>query len=225
MGFAWTPHGQDPQPAGISGEIHYADRPPMIPLRSAYEALLLCLLAGHLVLPCRAQSLPQELPSIIDQHCVACHDGETNESNLDLLSLTEQPITSESLEIWIKVHDRVHTGEMPPAGEPRLDESSLKRFLPTTAEPIIETEQRMLAETGRSIKRRLNRYEYENSVRDLLSLPYLKIKDSLPEDRVAHGYNKSGGVGPSSNLVVLCKLTTYHAQKHKRAGRRHVAHT
>ena len=118
---------------------------------------------------------------------MACHDGEAKEGNLDLLSLKLQPITPDSLETWIKVYDRVQTGEMPPAGELRLDKASLNKFLAPLAEQIIASERRMLAETGRSIKRRLNRYEYENSVRDLLSLPHLQIRDSLPEDRVAHG--------------------------------------
>jgi Protein of unknown function (DUF1592)/Protein of unknown function (DUF1588)/Protein of unknown function (DUF1587)/Protein of unknown function (DUF1585)/Protein of unknown function (DUF1595)/Planctomycete cytochrome C len=180
----------------------------MKPSHSAKRVVFLCLVASHLALECRAQSFPSEMTKIIDQHCVACHDGEAKEGNPDLLSLTKQPITPDSLETWIKVHDRVQTGEMPPAGEPRLSESSLNRFLTSVAEQIVETERRMLAETGRSIKRRLNRYEYENSVRDLLSLPYLKIKDSLPEDRAAHGYNKTGEALDVSHVQLARYLRT-----------------
>ena len=66
----------------------------------------------------------------------------------------------------------------------------------------------MLAETGRSIKRRLNRYEYENSVRDLLSLPHLQIRDSLPEDRLAHGYNKIGEALDVSHVQLARYLRT-----------------
>ncbi len=175
---------------------------------SANRVLCLCLVASHMALECSAQSLPSETTEIIDQHCVACHNGELKEGNLDLLSLAKQPVTPDSLATWIKAHDRVQAGEMPPAGEARLDESSLNRFLASVAEQIIETENRMLAETGRSIKRRLNRYEYENSVRDLLSLPYLKIKDSLPEDRAAHGFNKSGEALDVSHVQLTRYLRT-----------------
>ena len=180
----------------------------MKPSSSSNRVVLLCLVVGHLALQCRAQSLPSEMTRIIDQHCRACHDGETKEGNLDLSSLSKQSITPDSLETWIKVHDRVQTGEMPPAGEPRLNESQLNRFLTYVAEQIIETERRMLAGTGRSIKRRLNRYEYENSLRDLLSLPYLKIRDSLPEDRAAHGYNKTGEALDVSRVQLARYLRT-----------------
>ncbi len=40
--------------------------------------------------------------------------------------------------------------------------------------------------------RRLNRYEYENYLKDLLQLPWLQIRDMLPEDGELHRFNKSG---------------------------------
>src|SRR5215470_7973675 len=48
------------------------------------------------------------------------------------------------------------------------------------------------ADQGRSVLRRLNRYEYENTVRDLLSAPWLQLRDSLPEDGLVNRFNKSG---------------------------------
>jgi hypothetical protein len=45
---------------------------------------------------------------------------------------------------------------------------------------------------GRAVLRRLNRTEYENTLRDLLSVPWLKVKDLIPEDGQAFGYDKSG---------------------------------
>jgi hypothetical protein len=45
---------------------------------------------------------------------------------------------------------------------------------------------------GRSVLRRLNRYEYENTVRDLLEAPWLQLRDMLPEDGEAHRFNKVG---------------------------------
>ena len=45
---------------------------------------------------------------------------------------------------------------------------------------------------GRAAQRRLNRYEYENVVRDLFHAPWLQIRDSLPEDGEADRFNKIG---------------------------------
>src|SRR5260370_6008270 len=48
------------------------------------------------------------------------------------------------------------------------------------------------ATQGRAVLRRLNRYEYENTVRDLLSAPWLQLRDSLPEDGLVNRFNKAG---------------------------------
>ena len=38
----------------------------------------------------------------------------------------------------------------------------------------------------------MNRYEYENTLRDLLDAPWLQIKDMLPEDGLSARFNKVG---------------------------------
>ena len=45
---------------------------------------------------------------------------------------------------------------------------------------------------GRASVRRLNRFEYENSLRELLAAPWLRVADALPEDGTAHLFNKVG---------------------------------
>ena len=45
---------------------------------------------------------------------------------------------------------------------------------------------------GRAAHRRLDRREYENTLRDLLDLPGLSVQDMLPEDGRAYGFDKSG---------------------------------
>jgi hypothetical protein len=45
---------------------------------------------------------------------------------------------------------------------------------------------------ARAPHRRLNRREYEHTLRDLLDLPGLAVRDMLPEDGRGHGFDKSG---------------------------------
>ena len=61
-----------------------------------------------------------------------------------------------------------------------------------------------LAPAGRAVLRRLNRTEYENTLRDLLQLPGLNVKDLLPEDGRLAGYDKSG-TGLEISAVQLAK--------------------
>ncbi len=50
----------------------------------------------------------------------------------------------------------------------------------------------VLLRRGRSTWRRMNRYEYENTLRDILGAPWLQVKEMLPEDGEAYRYNKIG---------------------------------
>ncbi|MCH8216098.1 MAG: DUF1592 domain-containing protein [Planctomycetes bacterium] len=135
---------------------------------------------------------PDTISEFINQYCTDCHDDDVSKEDLNLSSLSAKPISLQNLETWIKVHERAAAGEMPPKKKPRPDASHLNAFLKVLSQAISQSERKALAESGRSVKRRLNRYEYENTLRDLLALPYLEIKESLPEDATAHGFNKVG---------------------------------
>ncbi|HYE99343.1 MAG TPA: DUF1592 domain-containing protein, partial [Planctomycetota bacterium] len=60
------------------------------------------------------------------------------------------------------------------------------------AGPMVEADRERERREGRSTWRRLNRHEYESTLRDLLGLPWLEVKEMLPEDGEAHRFNKVG---------------------------------
>ena len=62
-----------------------------------------------------AAPLPvQKLNPFFESHCVECHDETTKKGGLDLGSLSRDPTDAESLRRWVRVFDRVQSGEMPP---------------------------------------------------------------------------------------------------------------
>ena len=81
---------------------------------------------------------------------------------------------------------------MPPADEPRPQAKALASFVDGLAKTLSESERAKYARDGRATLRRLNRYEYENAVRDLLNVPWAEIKEKLPEDGEAYRFNKTG---------------------------------
>ena len=172
--------------------------------RIAFLSLACCFPA----LQTTAQEPSATVIKLIDQHCAGCHNANTKEGNLDLQTLVKQPVSQNALEIWVKIHDRVQAGEMPPPEQPKIGDSESNSFLIAIGKAIIEAERQMLVDSGRAINRRLNRYEYENSIRDLLSLPYLEIRQSLPEDPISHGFNKSGEALDVSHVQLSRYLRT-----------------
>src|SRR5580704_7481814 len=98
---------------------------------------------------------------------------------------------------------------MPPKkkDKPRPDEAAQKAFLVDLATPMIAADKAHETAEGRATWRRLNRYEYENTLRDLLHAPWLQIKDKLPEDGESHRFNKIGDALDVSHVQMARYLT------------------
>lgn len=140
----------------------------------------------------RALASPSKLiRAFLDDSCLPCHDKASRSGNLDLESLRLVPGDWDNLRRWAKIHDRARAGEMPPSDWPRPDADELAAFVDSLARALTQAEQARSVAGGRAALRRLNRYEYENSIRDLLHVPWVEIKDRLPEDGVAWRFNKS----------------------------------
>jgi mono/diheme cytochrome c family protein len=130
--------------------------------------------------------------AFLEKHCLACHSADDPSGNLDLSALPFNAGDRDNFARWVRIHDRVQAGEMPPAKEPQPDAKSASSFVEGLATTLTQSEQAMYARNGRATLRRLNRYEYENAVRDLLNVPWAEIKEKLPEDGEAHRFNKIG---------------------------------
>src|SRR3989449_7037241 len=81
---------------------------------------------------------------------------------------------------------------MPPKKKPRPEAAELEAFTKSLSSSLVSVERARMAKEGRATRRRLNRYEYENALRDLLHAPWLQVRDSLPEDGESHRFNKIG---------------------------------
>ena len=128
----------------------------------------------------------------LEKRCYDCHDSETKKGNLDLTALPFYLDDPKNFAMWVKVHDRVREGEMPPKKKAQPEATERDAFLKTIAEPMTAADQTREAKDGHATQRRLNRYEYENTLRDLLHAPWLQIKEMLPEDGEAYRFNKIG---------------------------------
>jgi hypothetical protein len=129
--------------------------------------------------------------AFIQKNCSGCHNSSSPAARLDLAKLSYEPANPENFATWVKVHDRVAAGEMPPAPM-RLPAESRTQFLNGLSAALSAYERTVATERGRAGLRRLNAYEYENAVRDLLNVPWAQIKSKLPQDGEVWRYNKIG---------------------------------
>ena len=164
-------------------------------------------------------------------NCLDCHSAAAAEGGLDLESLSFDLTRREVFERWTLIHDRIRDGEMPPpdGGVPvrvapvgwsstdgdsdrdsgphgdRVDDefAETRQMLRELAQGLVQRDLQRVAPAGRSKARRLNRYEYENTLRSVLQAPWLQLANALPEDGLAHRFNKSGEWLDTSHVQIL----------------------
>ncbi len=166
------------------------------------SALLLLLLQG--LLPA------DQIPAQIGKSCLECHDAGTKKGGLDLSALRFDLKDRANLENWIRIHDRVEKGEMPPKAEdlPAEDRLALVQELDAALYGADAVE---VQAHGRGPMRRLNRDEYEQNLREVLELPDLDIRDILPEDREGHRFNKTTDMLELSRVQLTAYLDAAEA--------------
>jgi hypothetical protein len=130
--------------------------------------------------------------AFIQKNCATCHNSKAPAARLDLSTLNFEPGNPDNFATWIKVYDRVSAGEMPPAPMPRPPAESITQFVNSLSAAMTAYERGVATERGRAGLRRLNAYEYENAVRDLLNVPWVEIKSKLPQDGEVWRFNKIG---------------------------------
>jgi hypothetical protein len=127
----------------------------------------------------------------LEQHCQLCHNADSKQGDLDLTALKFTPADPENLARWVKVHDRIASGEMPPKKRPRPAVADVAAVTKSLHDDIIAAERKAAGDGGQTRLRRLTRAEYENTVRDLLDLPGLPLQGDLPADGSVHGFDKN----------------------------------
>jgi hypothetical protein len=142
--------------------------------------------------PAHGTPVGKDLRKFIDLECADCHDATEKKGGLDLTALSFELNDAKNFALWTKIHDRTASGEMPPKKRERPPADALTAFTKSIATSLTKTEGDRAKREGRATQRRLNRYEYENAVRDLLGAPWLQIRDSLPEDGEVSRFNKVG---------------------------------
>ena len=144
--------------------------------------LLGCLPIGGLF-----AASPAELRSFLKTHCIDCHQGEDAEGNLDLAAVGDDLADRETLRRWTAIHDRLAAGEMPPQdADPPPDKQRAAAVAGLRVALLGADRQRASV-----VLRRLNRIEYENTVRDLFGVR-VSVKELLPRDNSSDGFDNVG---------------------------------
>lgn len=131
--------------------------------------------------------------AFVKQHCVSCHNPQKPKADLNLAAFTDAASVLKSRKKWQQVIETVKAGEMPPPEKPRPTVADIDAFVATVEGIFDHADRNTKPDPGRVTMRRLNRAEYNRTIRDLIGVDF-NPADDFPSDDVGHGFDNIGDV-------------------------------
>jgi hypothetical protein len=138
-------------------------------------------------------SFREQVAPILEKYCNKCHGGARPKADLNLTAFTDEASVAKDLKVWEQVLEFVRSGEMPPEGKPKPSEEESARLVHWIEAQLSTASCSGLDDPGRVTLRRLNRSEYNNTIRDLVGVDF-RPADDFPSDDVGYGFDNIGDV-------------------------------
>ncbi len=129
----------------------------------------------------------------LQQHCVGCHGADSAEGEVALDRFTTSANVQKDYELWEKIIRLVNEHQMPPADEPQPSPEEVIAVSAAIEAELAAFDCSSERHPGRVTIRRLNKAEYNNTVRDLVGLD-LNLAEDFPSDDVGNGFDNMGDV-------------------------------
>jgi len=166
------------------------------PVRIALAtALVACPLASASDLPAApaTRSFEADVKPVLERSCYACHNSALKNADLNLMAYETEADVLKDDHTWSKVVQKVRTRVMPAPPFPPLSDDEVGLVAGWIEAVFERAEAAAPPDPGRVTARRLNRTEYDNSVRDLLGVD-LHLAEDFPQDDSGYGFDNNGDV-------------------------------
>lgn len=141
-----------------------------------------------------------DVSPLVKQFCVDCHNAATTRGDLNIERFETTEMVVDSIAVWQRIGKRIQNGEMPPQKSSQPSQEERDRILKwidslnidSTDCDRLANEESMSWFPGYVMSRRLNRMEYENTLRDLLFVE-IDVVDQFPADGAGgEGFDNNG---------------------------------
>jgi len=154
-----------------------------------------CIAAAALFAPRRGaaadaadDAFGKDVAPFLAQWCFKCHSGEKPEADRDLSKLAATPSGGDAADVWREVRRRLRRHEMPPKKAPQPPVQDVAKVVAWIDAGVAAPHD---VDPGRVTLRRLSRFEYRRTVRDLLGVD-VDAEARLPADEVTLGFDNVG---------------------------------
>lgn len=152
--------------------------------------------AGALEAALKAEPLTFDanIKPLMQKYCYDCHGDKKQRAGLNLQKFGNEQSILEGRKVWERAAAMVRSREMPP---PRRETQPTQEERDQLFQWITDTTSKIdctgAHDPGRVTIRRLNRFEYNNTIRDLVGVDFKPAAD-FPSDDVGYGFDNIGDV-------------------------------
>lgn len=142
----------------------------------------------------------RDVQPVLKTYCYDCHaDGvEKGQVVFDRFATVTELKSQRGL--WLSVLKNLQAGLMPPEKKPRPNTDEIRRVEAWITRDVFGLDPAN-PDPGKVTVRRLNRFEYRNTIRDLTGYT-IKIEDELPPDDTGYGFDNIGDVLTLSPMLI-----------------------
>ena len=135
-------------------------------------------------------------------YCISCHNDEKSSGGIDLSVYQSEAHARKDRKGWEAIQHVILAGEMPPKKAKAIPKPEEKQFFVDWIDrTLTKVDCTAPKDPGRVTMRRLNRAEYNNTIRDLTGVAF-KPADDFPTDDVGYGFDNIGDVLSMQPLMI-----------------------
>ena len=140
-----------------------------------------------------ADGFERTVKPFLAEHCVSCHGNQKHKKDLNFETPTSVKTLIDDRDRWDEVVLKLRNREMPPDDEPQPAEHQRQAVAGWLERELARIDKATPPDPGRVTARRLNRAEYNNTVKDLLGA-HLRPADDFPQDDSGYGFDNIADV-------------------------------
>jgi hypothetical protein len=139
----------------------------------------------------RRDAFQTQVAPLLERYCFECHSKEKSEAGLAFDRFDNQEKAVKAGRTWLRVRDALQGRIMPPDDKPQPTLEELDRISAWIENDFLAAQCGKQASSAPVVIRRLNRQEYNNTLRDLLGLD-LHLAENFPADDIGFGFDNVG---------------------------------
>ena len=143
----------------------------------------------------------QDITPFLKQYCYHCHGVEKQKADVNFQTLPPNTEIYKNRDLWELVRDLLLEDEMPPSKSDQPSAEDRQRIIELIGQELDQFDCDAISNPGRVTIRRLNRAEYDNTIRDLMGVDFHPA-DDFPLDEVGYGFDNIGDVLSLSPILM-----------------------